>query len=190
MELEEEGVLAKMKRLVDNHYEYKQETDQYRTEVSEAGLKFMDCSELVSRYLFELEIGINKAKNEPIYMTTSGMTSEKEFRKLLGNNNIDLVGKEESFKPQRGDIFVWRSPSKGGHTGIVYKYDPQKDLVTILEAIGKFGSADESQNTVANGGFPGNKQTRTSVYKRTSKALVNHEGWIGYFRPKNYTKKL
>ncbi|QYN49895.1 DUF4280 domain-containing protein [Apibacter sp. ESL0432] len=190
LELEEEGVLAKMKRLVDNHYEYKQETDQYRTEVSEAGLKFMDCSELVSRYLYELEIGINKAKNEPIYMTTSGMTSEKEFRKLLGNNNIDLVGKEESFKPQRGDIFVWRSPSKGGHTGIVYKYDPQKDLVTILEAIGKFGSADESQNTVANGGFPGNKQTRTSVYKRTSKALVNHEGWIGYFRPKNYTKKL
>ena len=193
LELEEEGVLAKMKRLVDNHYEYKQETDQYRTEVSEAGLKFMDCSELVSRYLFELEIGINKSKNEPIYMTTANMTTQIAFRKKLGNDNIDLVGKEVSFKPQRGDIFAWGYSGKNGwngHTGIVYNYDEIKDLVTILEAIGLSGSADESQNTIANGGFTGKGQTRTSVYKLNSKALVNHKGWFGYYRPKNYTKIL
>ena len=192
-EEEEDGVLAKMKKIVDKHYEYKQETNKYRTEVSDKGLEFMDCSELVSRYLYELGIGINKTKNEPIYMTTADMTTEKAFRNKLGNENIDLVGKEESFKPQRGDIFAWGySTGSGwsGHTGIVYKYDEKKDLVTILEAIGKNGSADESQNTVSNGGFPGKKQTRTAVFKRTSKALVNHKGWFGYYRPKNYTKKL
>ena len=187
-EEEDDGVLEKMKKIVDKHYEYKQETNKYRTEVSDKGLEFMDCSELVSRYLYELGIGINKTKNEPIYMTTADMTTEKAFRNKLGNENIDLVGKEESFKPQRGDIFAWGySTGSGwnGHTGIVYKYDEKKDLVTILEAIGKYGSADESQNTVSNGGFPGKEQTRTAVFKRTSKALVNHKGWFGYYRPKN-----
>ncbi|PQL95929.1 CHAP domain-containing protein [Apibacter adventoris] len=193
LEFNEDGVLAKMKKIVDKHYTYKQETNKYRTEVSDEGLKYMDCSELVSRYLYELEVGVNKSKNEPIYMTTANMVNEKAFRKILGNENIDLVGKEESFKPQRGDIFAWgysTGNSWNGHTGIVYKYDETKDLVTILEAVGSKGSADESQNTKANGGFSGKGQTRTAVFKRTSKALVNHKGWFGYYRPKNYTKKL
>jgi len=66
---------------------------------------------------------------------------------------------------------------------------PKADLVTIIEAIGKDGSADEKQQ-VANGGYSGTKCTRTSVYNRNSKALSSHAGWIGYYRPKNYTKKL
>jgi hypothetical protein len=153
----------------------------------------MDCSELVSRYLYELGIGVNSAKNEPIYLTTAGMTSEKAFRNKLGNDNIDLAGKDISFKPQRGDIFAWGfldGKNWKGHTGIVYKYDEKKDLVTILEAVGTYGSADESQNTAVNGGYPHKGLTRTAVFKRTSKALVNHRGWFGYYRPKNYTKKL
>lgn len=193
LEFDEDGILAKMKKIVDKHYTYKQETNKYRTEVSDEGLKYMDCSELVSRYLYELEVGVNKSKNEPIYMTTANMVNEKAFRKILGNENIDLVGREESFKPQRGDIFAWgysTGNSWNGHTGIVYKYDEKKDLVTILEAIGKSGSADESNNKLSNGGYNGFKVTRTAVYKRTSRALVNHKGWFGYYRPKNYTKKL
>lgn len=126
-------------------------------------------------------------------MTTANMVNEKAFRKILGNENIDLVGKEESFKPQRGDIFAWgysTGNSWNGHTGIVYKYDEKKDLVTILESVGIHGSADESNNKLSNGGYNGFKVTRTAVYKRTSRALVNHKGWFGYYGPKNYTKKL
>ncbi len=41
-----------------------------------------------------------------------------------------------------------------------------------------------------NGGYIGKGCTRTSFYKRDGKALASHLGWIGYFRPKNYLKKL
>lgn len=55
--------------------------DSNRT--SESGENTMDCSELVCRYLYELEVGVNKSKNEPIYMTTANMVNEKAFRKIL-----------------------------------------------------------------------------------------------------------
>lgn len=60
-------------------------------------------------------------------------------------------------------------------------------LVTILEAIGNVGSADETTN-VNNGGYSGKGNSRTAVYKRPGKALASHKGWKGYFRPKKYTK--
>ncbi|OOV20554.1 hypothetical protein [Flavobacterium sp. LM4] len=62
-------------------------------------------------------------------------------------------------------------------------------MVTILEAIGNVGSADETANK-NNGGYSGTGCSRTAVYKRLGKALSKHAGWKGYFRPKNYTKKL
>lgn len=182
---DEEGVLNKMKKIADQHHTYKQETDHLRTDDSAEGLSKMDCSEFVSRYLHEL--GITSSIK---YMTTDNMVSEKAFRQVIGNNNIDFVigsdGKD--FSPQRGDIFVWRR-SDAGHTGIVYSYDSANDVVVILEAIGNVGAVSE-KDQVKNGGYAGTGCSRTAKYKRLKGALWGHGGWKGYFRPKNYTKKL
>lgn len=122
------------------------------------------------------------------------MTSQDNFRKVIENDNIDLVdgSQKKEFKPQKGDIFVWgysKSSGWSGHTGIVYEYDEAQDVVTILEAIGSGGAVGESKQ-VANGGYSGKGCTRTAKYGRLDGALHGHTGWVGYFRPKNYTKKL
>ena len=184
---ESESVLDEMKKFVDKHIEYSQEG--IRNSMSEEGLRELDCSETVAVYLYKLGIIPNMKS-----LSTAVMTNEKSFRKAIGNENIDFVlGSEKSdFRPQRGDIFVWRHqyPKKTrGHTGIVYEYDEVNDIVTILEAIGEGGSAEEEIHK-GNGGYIGKGCTRTSFYKRDGKALASHLGWIGYFRPKNYLKKL
>ncbi|GGX17569.1 hypothetical protein GCM10007384_18700 [Aquimarina muelleri] len=63
----------------------------------------------------------------------------------------------------------------------------KKYTVWILEAITKASGESFSK---ANGGDNITNSTRTSVYKRNGGALSSHSGWIGYFRPINYTKKL
>jgi hypothetical protein len=178
------GILDEMKALVDKHIPYSQLG--VRNSLSEKGLKGLDCSETVSIYLTKL--GITTSVKE---INTGIMTTQKDFRKAIDSENIDFVSGSASkdFKPKRGDIFVWRRSDGVGHTGIVYDIDEKTDLVTILEAIGNVGSADETTNN-NNGGYSGKGSSRTAVYKRTGKALSNHAGWKGYFRPKNYTKKL
>ncbi|WP_426276133.1 CHAP domain-containing protein [Chryseobacterium sp. S-02] len=182
---DDDGVLNKMKKIADQHHTYKQETNNLRTDDSEEGISKMDCSEFVSRYLHEL--GITSSIK---YMTTDNMISEKAFRKVIGNNNIDFVAGSDGkdFTPQRGDIFVWRR-SDAGHTGIVYSYDSTNDVVVILEAIGNVGAVSE-KDQVKNGGYAGTGCSRTAKYTRLKGALWGHGGWVGYFRPKNYTKKL
>ncbi len=182
--IQEVGVLDQMKELVDQHIPYSQTGE--RASLSNQGLKNLDCSETVGIYLFKLGVmpvlvGIN----------TGLMTTQANFRNAIGSSNINFVpGSDKSdFKPQKGDIFVWRKSNGIGHTGIVYNYNEAKDLVTILEAIGAIGSADETTNKT-NGGYAGKGCSRTSVFKRTGKALASHLGWKGYFRPINYTKKL
>lgn len=178
------SVLTEMKKLVDKHIPYSQ--SGVRDKLNEKGLAALDCSETIAIYLYKL--GVIKT---PISIYTGTMTTQDAFRKAIGNNNIDLVenSAKKDFKPQKGDIFVWRNSKGTGHTGIVYNYDEKKDLVTILEAIGKVGSADESTNK-NNGGYSGKGCSRTAVYKRSGKALAAHDGWKGYFRPKNYTNQL
>ncbi|MGQ7946608.1 hypothetical protein [Flavobacterium sp. WC2509] len=178
------GVLDEMKSLVDKHIPYSQLG--VRNSLSEKGLKGLDCSETVSIYLTKLGITTNVKE-----LNTGVMTTQKDFRKAIDSENIDFVSGSASkdFKPKRGDVFVWRRLDGVGHTGIVYDFDEKTDLVTILEAIGYIGSADETTNN-NNGGYSGKGSSRTAVYKRTGKALLNHAGWKGYFRPKNYTKKL
>jgi len=174
------GVLEEMKKIADTHIKYSQEGD--RSTDTAKGWEALDCSEFVMRYLHKLGV-LENTKS----MSTLNMVSETEFRKAIGNNNIDFAG--SNIIPQRGDIFVWRKSDGKGHTGIVYKYDEGKDLVTIIESIGSAGSADETTNK-NNGGETVTDCTRTSVYKRTGGALSAHIGWKGYFRPKNYTKTL
>jgi molecular chaperone GrpE (heat shock protein) len=180
----EKGILDEMKELVDKHIPYSQQG--VRNSMSKEGLKALDCSETVAIYLYKLGI---TSEVKAIY--TGLMTTQNDFRKAINSDNIDFVSgsNKSDFKPQRGDIFVWRKSNGIGHTGIVYEYDEAKDLVTILEAIGKTGAVGESQQ-VKNGGYSGKGCSRTAIYARNSGALSSHEGWKGYFRPKNYTKKL
>ena len=172
-----------MKNIVDKHIAYSQLG--VRNDLSEKGLLGLDCSETVAIYLYKL--GITQEIKE---INTGLMTKEKDFRLAINSENIDFIDESnsESFKPLKGNIFVWRT-SDGGHTGIVYEYNENDDLVTILEAIESIGSADETTNT-NNGGYTGKGCSRTAIYKRSGKALSGHAGWIGYFRPKNYSKKL
>jgi hypothetical protein len=184
-----DGVLEEMKTIADSHRPYLQETNKNRTADTEAGLAKMDCSEFVSRYLHKL--GITK---NIIYMTTANMVSENAFRKIIENDNIDLVRGSllSDFKPKKGDIFAWgytKDGSWAGHTGIVYDYDEIDDIVTILEAVGSHGAVSENDQ-VKNGGYSGKGCTRTAKYGRLKGALYGHTGWHGYFRPKNFTKTL
>ncbi len=179
-----EGVLEEMRKWADQHIQYKQEHgSKYRTATTKEALGRLDCSEFVCRYLHKL--GVTPSIKS---ISTEGMLTGDDFRKNLGNDNIDHVPNSDnsSFVPQAGDIFVWRT-RKGGHTGIVHSVDGDK--VTILEAIGSGGSSDESFNN-NNGGYEGKNCTRTSVYSRTGGALASHSGWKGYFRPKNFANKL
>ena len=174
-----------MKALVDRNIPYSQNGE--RSKLSPEGLKNLDCSETVGIYLHKLGV-------MPTYkaIDTSSMTVESRFRNAIGSDNIDFVpgSNQPGFKPQRGDVFVWRKGTAGpGHTGIVFNYDAAKDLVTILEAIGTIGSADEATNR-ANGGTAQKGCSRTAVFQRAGKALNAHAGWAGYFRPKNFTKNL
>ena len=173
--------LEEMKIIADKHLPYKKEentgkSEGLRTLLNDAALKKMDCSEFVCRYLHKLGI-----TDEVKWATTASMTSESSFQKVIGTDKIKFVGNAKDFKPQAGDIFVWRNGSDG-HTGIVYKYDNTNDLVTILEAIGESGSRDNVTNR-RNGGYTLPNCTRTSVYKSSGEALFGHPGFIGYFRP-------
>ncbi len=186
-----EGVLEEMREWADQHIQYKQESENtgtnFRSGQSEDALGRMDCSELVCRYLHKLGV-TDKVR----VVTTISMKKEETFWSLLGNKNVELVaGSDKSdFIPQAGDFFVWHN-GDGGHTGIVHSYDASKDAVTILEAIGSYGAASESEKyNRNNGGYEGYHCTRTSIYERKGSALSTHSGWIGYYRPKNYTKQL
>ena len=176
------GILNEMKALVDKHIPYSQGGE--RASLSPEGLKNLDCSETVGIYLHKLGV-----MPMLVAIHTGLMTTENDFRKAIGSNNIDFVpgSNDPGFKPMWGDIFVWRRGD--GHTGIVYNYDAATDLVTILEAIGIVGSADETTNRT-NGGTAQKGCSRTAVYKRAGKALNAHGGWVGYYRPKNYSKNL
>lgn len=176
------GILNEMQALVDRNIPYSQTGE--RAKLSPEGLKNLDCSETVGIYLHKLGV-----MPTLVAIHTGLMLSENDFRNAIGSANIDFVpgSKDPGFKPKRGDIFVWRKGA--GHTGIVYNYDAAKDLVTILEAIGNVGSADEATNRT-NGGTAQKGCSRTAVYKRAGKALNAHGGWIGYYRPKNYSKNL
>jgi len=186
-----ETVLKEMKELVDKHIPYSQQGE--RSSLSEEGMKELDCSETVGIYLHKLGV---MPKYKAIH--TGLMTTQVNFRKVIGSNKIEFVeGSDKAgFIPEVGDVFVWRRKKikkengkdvvkYDGHTGIVYDYDSDKDVVTILEAIGKWGAKKESKQ-IANGGNSNKGCTRTAKYGRIDEALYSHKGWVGYFRPIKY----
>lgn len=194
-----DGVLEMMKRYAEKGNKYKQ--DNNRTSLKYKDIVEVDCSEFVCIYLHLL--GVTK---QVAHVITSGMITEEIFRKNLTSTineqcTVDFVsGKNPDFEPLPGDIFVW-STSTRGHCGIVYKYNKEKKIVTILEALGE--STD--MNTHLDNKFPylnkndknrikelgiDNNHTRVSYYLLKGKALQGHVGWIGYYRPRGYVKKL
>ncbi|MDQ2508983.1 CHAP domain-containing protein, partial [Acinetobacter baumannii] len=185
------NVLKEIKQLVDRNIPYSQTgargagSNKNATSVITANdLKGLDCSETVAIYLLKLGV------TDKFYSIHTGvMLTENDFRKAIRSNKIEYVvgSKDLNFIPQIGDIFVWRNG--GGHCGIVYDVDRQNDTVTILEAIGDVGSADENFN-INNGGEKKVGCTRTAVYRRSGKALAQHRGWVGYFRPIISGKKI
>jgi len=168
-------VLEEMKSLVNRNIPYSQQGD--RQTLTERGLAELDCSETVSIYLKKLGI----MNSNRYSLSTMSMLNEKDFRKAVGSDRIEFVKGSNliGFTPQKGDIFVWRT-NRGGHTGIVYQV--AGDKITILEAIGKSGSSDESFNT-NNGGTSLKGVSRTAVYQKSGAALSRHVGWVGYYRP-------
>lgn len=154
---------------------YKQESGTLRTDVASSALEKMDCSELVSRFIHK----VTSIETVPFYTTNTLLNLYESSNELLEY----VVGSDqEDFKDiNPGDIFLWRTNS-GGHTGIVTSFNEATDQVTILEAIGSSGSAEESLSQAISGYCQG--CVRKSVYSRTGNALQNHQGWKGYFRPK------
>lgn len=162
---------------------YGQETNSLRTDTTKAALEFMDCTELVARYL-QIACGLPSVPR--FYSEDLALAADKNeiFRGYLQyiENSADTTFRE--IHP--GYIFVWRRKEKvnkageitrkaDGHAGIVVSYDPAKDVVRVLESIGASGSAgasiinDEKKD-----------QVRCSEYPRTGKSLAGHEGWKGY----------
>ena len=151
---------------------YHQDSGTLRTDTTEAALEQMDCSELVCRFL-QLACGLDNVPN----LATADFA---DIAKIGCNEYLQyVVGSKQDthtdIKP--GDIFLWRTESGGGHVGIVKDYS--NDVVTIMEAISSSGSREESKyNSGACKGC-----IRESKYSRLGNALVNHDGWKGYFRP-------
>lgn len=179
-----------MHDLAQTPIKYQQEhTSGTRTGLDKDGMLRMDCSEFVCRYLHQLDIlaRADPENSRVPWINTAGMVDETSFNKLLEKNKnvvrvrLEPDSLEETFIPQKGDIFVWRRDDGNGHTGIVYDYKDGLDLVLILESIGSVGSADEATHRKYRGkpaGF-----TRLSYYKRNGGALRKHAGFKGYYRP-------
>ena len=149
---------------------YYNDVGQLRTDTNDAALAQMDCSELVCRFL-QIACGLDEV---PL-MTTA------DFKTLVdvGNDYIQYIpnSRFESYSDIRpGDIFLWRRKDEG-HVGVVKEYD--NDIVTIIEAIASGGSREERlYNSSTCKGC-----VRESKYTRTGNALMQHDGWQGYFRP-------
>ena len=168
------SAINSMKAYLGNTYE--QESGSLRTGNEPADLEKMDCSEFVSRYLQK----VTGSEEVPKY-TTASLTS---FITVSNSYLAYIPGsRQEDFKDiQPGDIFLWRERDGDGHTGIVMSYNSVTDKVEVIEAIGSWGSREESFSKSISGYCK--KCVRRSIYSRTGKALYNHDGWKGYFRPK------
>jgi hypothetical protein len=162
-----------MKQYLGN--EYNQDAGNLRTDMTAEGTKNMDCSEFVSRFLQQV-CGLD---NVPAYKTSSMLDLVKS-----GDGNLEFIAgsDDEDYKDIKpGDVFLWRTSSQG-HTGVIVSFNSTNDQVSVIEAIGESGACQESLSKNLDGYCK--HCVRNSIYSRTGKSLVGHDGWIGYFRPK------
>ena len=120
-------------------YKVRYANDQNRVE--ESGENTMDCSELVCRYLQKIE------------WSKKVMAGNTRILHDFGENYSEYLLKHDdiNYKPQKGDIFIWKNKSGGmGHTGVIIDYEEKKikkkneegkeveetlEIVTTIEAI-------------------------------------------------------
>ncbi|MCD4834576.1 MAG: fibronectin type III domain-containing protein [Bacteroidales bacterium] len=169
-------VLDEMEEYLEHNYE--QESDTLRTGSSEEALENMDCSEFVSRYL-EKVCGLDEV---PVIVTSTLL----DYSEGIQNEYLEYIegsGDLDYKDIEAGDVFLWRT-SSGGHTGVVVSYDKSTDKVLIIESIGTSGARSPEEGNCINDGYCDCKGcVRKSLYSRTGKALIDHPGWVGYFRP-------
>jgi hypothetical protein len=149
--------LSYIQSLVDHHTPYRQENGILRTANTPQALAYMDCSELVCRYLAQMRF---------ISDNVQSMNS-LAIREYAENNPSMLSRISNDSPPQAGDIFLWHRSDYDGHTGIVKSYDANIGMVTILEEY-SYGDVHEA---------------REIEYGINSNALRRHEGWEGFYRP-------
>jgi len=111
--------------------EYMQEGGDLRSANTPEALQYMDCSELVSRYLNDVGI--------------SGVLGDNTgaLKDFAANNPWLLTAVTT---PQVGDIFIWRV-GDNGHTGIVTGVDASTGMVTTLEAISESPNSNHPGET-------------------------------------------
>lgn len=170
-----------MEEFLGNSYAYG--GGDSRTSLDEKGTDEMDCSEFAARFL-QKACGLEEVPS-PFY--TSLMLSSMQdgsFDSFL--QHVENSEKEDFKDIRPGDVFLWSRSSSDGHTGVVVSYDKETDKVTVIEAIGASGAAEESLSKDIEGYCQG--CIRKSIYTRTGKALYKHAGWKGYFRAVTTTK--
>jgi hypothetical protein len=167
-----DAALNYMQGYVDQHIAYKQQTGvELRTGDTKEALEYMDCSEFVARYLINLGVVDSKTS-----FATNELSSPDNLSKTFDNLDFVNGSEEKEFNDiQPGYIFVWSESPNKGHTGIIKAYDKDTDIVTVIESLVWSGTEDD--NVCKN-------CTRESNYKRDSKSLAKHPGWIGYYKPK------
>ncbi len=172
-------VLTDMEEYLGN--DYKQETDSLRTDLTEEGTEYMDCSEFSARFLQKacgLEEVPNPFNTDKMLESVEDGTFNEFMQHVEGSKELD-------FKDiQPGDVFLWSRGEGDGHTGVVISYNKETDKVLIIEAIGSSGArSPEESNCVSDGYCNCKGCVRKSLYSRTGNALQSHDGWKGYFRP-------
>ncbi len=129
--------------------------------IASSGENTMDCSELVSRYLQKIEWSSKVIGGVTSILTEIG---EKHKSYLCKHSNVN-------YKPQKGDIFIWKSLAGGmGHTGVIIDYDEKNDVVTTVEAL---STTETPEGITAKNGIYMHGVVKLK-WERNSKHLTGH----------------
>ncbi|MBI1648240.1 CHAP domain-containing protein, partial [Capnocytophaga sp. 051621] len=143
------------------------------------GENTMDCSELVCRFLYQIEWCSEGWPGNTFILYDF---AEKYNEYLTKHDDI-------SYKPEKGDIFLWRNTNGMGHTGIVIDYDENTDVVTTIESI---SSKETPEGINKNIVMKGVTQLK---WKRLSMHLLSHPNTNGkstcrFYTPKEHFSKV
>ena len=159
------------------HYKVPYANDSNRTHPE--GENTMDCSELVCRFLYQIEwCSVGWSGNTFILYDFA----EKYSEYLTKHDDI-------SYKPEKGDIFLWRNTNGMGHTGIVIDYDENTDVVTTIESISSKETPEGINKEIVMDGVTQLK------WKRLSRHLLSHPNTNGkstcrFYTPKEHFSKV
>jgi len=159
------------------HYKVPYANDFNRTHPE--GENTMDCSELVCRFLYQIEWCSGGWSGNTFILYDF---AEKYSEYLTKHDDI-------SYKPEKGDIFLWRNTNGMGHTGIVIDYDENTDVVTTIESISSKETPEGINKEIVMYGVTQLK------WKRLSRHLLSHPNTNGkstcrFYTPKEHFSKV